>query len=93
MGCKRRSQGNREDFPELPRYVGLCFLSTVECFFAEGNQGVNYFKGVWHHPLLVLEKNQKFLVVDRQGDGSNLNEFFIKNINLKIDLVSLENQF
>jgi ureidoglycolate lyase len=68
-------------------------LSTIECFFAEGNQGVNYFKGAWHHPLLVLEKSQKFLVVDRQGDGNNLNEFFIKNINLKIDLDSLENQF
>tara|TARA_B100001057_G_scaffold80357_1_gene75536 strand:- start:423 stop:953 length:531 start_codon:yes stop_codon:yes gene_type:complete len=79
--CKSNSSGDEPD------------LSTVECFFAEGNQGVNYFKGVWHHPLLVLEKSQKFLVVDRQGDGSNLNEFLIKNINLKIDLDSLENQF
>ena len=60
-------------------------------FFCRGNQGVNYFKGVWHHPLLVLEKSQKFLVVDRQGDGSNLNEFFIKNINLKIKPLSKSN--
>ena len=67
-------------------------MSTVEGFFAEGNQGVNSFKGAWHHPLLVLEESQKFLVVDRQGDGCNLNEFFIKNMDLKIDSDSLEFQ-
>ena len=51
-----------------------------------------YKRQAWHHPLLVLEKSQKFLVVDRQGDGCNLNEFFIKNMDLKIDLDSLEFQ-
>ena len=66
-------------------------MSTVECFFAEGDQGVNYFKGAWHHPLLVLEESQKFLVVDRQGDGRNLNEFFIKKMDLKIDLDGFRN--
>ena len=66
-------------------------LSTAECFFAEGNQGVNYFRGAWHHPLLVLQESQKFLVVDRQGGGCNLNEFSIENIDIKIDLESIRN--
>jgi ureidoglycolate lyase len=77
--CKSNSSGDEPD------------LSTVECFFAEGDQGVNYFKGTWHHPLIVLEESQKFLVVDRQGDGCNLNEFFIDNIDIKIDFDRFRN--
>ena len=77
--CKSNSSGDKPD------------LSTAECFFAEGNQGVNYFKGTWHHPLIVLQESQRFLVVDRQGDGCNLNEFFIKKMDLKIDLDSFRN--
>ena len=80
-GGKSNSSGNEPD------------LSTAECFFAEGNQGVNYFRGAWHHPLLVLQERQKFLVVDRQGGGCNLNEFSIENMDLKIDLESIKIQF
>ena len=39
-----------------------------------GEQGVSYDRGVWHHPLLVLQPVQDFLVIDRQGDGHNLDE-------------------
>ncbi len=44
-------------------------------FLAQGTQGVNYAKGVWHHPLLSLEQESEFLVVDRGGEGNNLEEF------------------
>lgn len=44
------------------------------CFRAGGDQGVQYGVGVWHHPLLVLEPEQDFLVVDRVGPGTNLDE-------------------
>ena len=43
-------------------------------FLATGRQGVNYARGVWHHPLLVLADHERFLVVDRAGPGRNLEE-------------------
>ena len=46
----------------------------LRCFRATGDQGVNYARGVWHHPLLVLQPEQDFLVVDRDGPGENLEE-------------------
>lgn len=36
-------------------------------FLASGVQGIQYHKNVWHHPLLVLEPTQDFLIVDRKG--------------------------
>ncbi len=42
-------------------------------FLAQG-QGVNYRADVWHHPLISLEAVSDFLVVDRGGDGINLEE-------------------
>ena len=48
--------------------------STYRAFRATGRQGVNYARNVWHHPLLVLDANSLFLVVDRAGPGNNLEE-------------------
>ncbi|MDP6219942.1 MAG: ureidoglycolate lyase, partial [Alphaproteobacteria bacterium] len=41
-------------------------FSSLKCFLASGTQGVNYHKGTWHHPLLVLQP-QDFLIADRAG--------------------------
>lgn len=43
-------------------------------FLAHGRQGVNYHANVWHHPLMALEQVSEFLVVDRDGEGDNLEE-------------------
>ena len=48
--------------------------STYRAFRATGRQGVNYARNVWHHPLLVLDADSLFLVVDRAGPGNNLEE-------------------
>ena len=40
-------------------------------FAARGGQGVNFFAGVWHHPLFVVGGSGRFLVVDRVGKGDN----------------------
>jgi ureidoglycolate lyase len=48
--------------------------SAVRAFVTRGWQGVNYAKGVWHHPLLALDEVSDFIVVDRSGGGVNLNE-------------------
>lgn len=48
--------------------------ASFRAFEASGRQGVNYARNVWHHPLLVRDDDSRFLVVDRQGPGNNLEE-------------------
>ena len=48
---------------------------TYRAFRVSGRQGVNYARNVWHHPLLVLDDDSLFLVVDRSGPGNNLEEY------------------
>lgn len=48
--------------------------SDLRCFRTAGSQGVNYAKGTWHHPLIVLDEVQDFLIVDRGGAGDNCDE-------------------
>lgn len=43
----------------------------IYAFMSNGQQGITYHQGVWHHPLITLEANSDFLVVDRIGGGSN----------------------
>ncbi|WP_137130425.1 ureidoglycolate lyase [Rhizobium sp. FY34] len=47
-----------------------------QVFLARGDQGVNYAANVWHHPLMTIGEICDFLVVDRDGPGNNLEEFF-----------------
>lgn len=53
--------------------------SDLRVFMATGRQGVNYHRGVWHHPLLVLQCESDFLIVDRGGAGDNLDEVDLNN--------------
>jgi ureidoglycolate lyase len=46
--------------------------AEVRCFLVTGHQGVQYHRNTWHHPLLVLQPEQDFLVIDRVGPGANL---------------------
>ncbi|ENX41901.1 ureidoglycolate lyase [Acinetobacter sp. NIPH 2100] len=43
----------------------------IYAFISNGQQGITYHQGVWHHPLITLEADSDFLVVDRIGSGSN----------------------
>ena len=47
--------------------------TSFRCFNASGQQGINYARNTWHHPLLVLQP-QQFFIVDRKGPGVNLEE-------------------
>ena len=49
--------------------------ASLRCFRASGIQGVQYAPDVWHHPLLILDPVQDFFIVDRHGDGNNLEEY------------------
>lgn len=57
-------------------------------FLAQGNQGVNYHRNVWHHPLISLEAISDFMVVDRGGEGNNLEEYFWRDSAFRIELLA-----
>ena len=63
---------------EMPWLVVVCndprVPASYRAFAATGQQGVNYARNTWHHPLLVLTDASPFLVVDRGGPGDNLEE-------------------
>lgn len=48
--------------------------ALMRAFWTDAWQGVNYGKGVWHHPLLALDRVSDFVVVDRGGDQPNCDE-------------------
>ena len=51
--------------------------AQIRAFITDGKQGINYSRGVWHHPVLSLEGQDDFLVVDRSGEGNNCDEYFL----------------
>jgi ureidoglycolate lyase len=59
---------------------------SVRAFRAGGRQGVNYARGTWHHPLIVLTPDHEFLVIDRGGDGANLEELPFDDAELVLEL-------
>lgn len=61
-------------------------FDQLVCFRATGSQGVSYDRGIWHHPLLILEESQDFLVMDRSGNGHNLDEVWAEHMTAQIDL-------
>jgi ureidoglycolate lyase len=52
-------------------------FASYRAFTATGRQGVNYARNVWHHPLLVLDADSRFLIIDRKGPGTNLEEVWL----------------
>jgi ureidoglycolate lyase len=61
-------------------------LKSIRCFIAKPGQGVNYGRGVWHHPLIALGAESDFLVVDRAGAESDTNceEYSLLDFNISI---------
>ncbi len=49
---------------------------TPSAFVTAPGQGVNYRRNLWHGVLTPIGAPQDFVVVDRGGDGSNLEEFY-----------------
>ena len=46
--------------------------AAIRSFHGLPSQGVNYLRGVWHHPLIALHRTSDFVVIDRLGEGDNL---------------------
>jgi ureidoglycolate lyase len=77
---ERHPLGSQMFFPlqDKPWLVVVCGdpldAGSYYCFQLSGKQGVNYRRNVWHHPVIALGPDSRFLVVDRRGPGNNLVE-------------------
>ncbi|WP_289041038.1 ureidoglycolate lyase [uncultured Aliiroseovarius sp.] len=47
---------------------------NLKAFMTKPGQAINLHRGVWHGVLAPIEKPGQFIVVDRIGDGPNLQE-------------------
>jgi len=56
-------------------------------FISEPGQGVNFKRNQWHGVLTPLGEQGDFVVVDRVGDGDNLEEYYFDTPHM-IDLAS-----
>ena len=52
-------------------------LESLRCFKINSEFGVTYKTNVWHHPLLVLKK-QDFWIVDRINNKESNNENLVE---------------
>jgi ureidoglycolate lyase len=57
-------------------------VEDLRVFACRSDQGVNYARGVWHHPLLALDAVSDFLVIDRSGEGHNCDEIQLESTGL-----------
>lgn len=48
--------------------------SDLRAFLCAGNQGINYHRGTWHHPMIALDAECEFVEVHRVGPGANCDE-------------------
>ena len=62
----------RQPDPEVPA------PDSLRVFISDGRQGINFRRGIWHHPLLALSPGD-FLVADRLGPGDNCEAIDITN--------------
>ena len=54
-------------------------LDQIRAFITNGKQGINYSRGTWHHPILATgNDDDDLLVVDREGEGNNCDEYFFQ---------------
>ncbi len=83
-GFERHNCGTQAFFPlsGRPYLVAVApaggFDATkVRLFKAEGNQGVQYDPGTWHHFCLALEAESQFLVIDRLSEAPDCDEIYL----------------
>ena len=43
-------------------------IEDIKAFISNGEQGVNYSRGVWHFPLISIKDDAQFIVIDRKHD-------------------------
>ncbi|MEP3436656.1 MAG: ureidoglycolate lyase [Hoeflea sp.] len=78
---ERHPLGSQAFFPLTRRpWIAVVALDAdgkpgqPRAFLVPGHVGVQYAANVWHHPLIAVGQPADFLVMDRAGGGSNLEE-------------------
>lgn len=76
---ERHPLGSQAFVPLDPslRYLAVVSQSpdaTPRAFFVDQGRGINLKRGTWHHPLIALDRQSDFLVIDRAGEGANCDE-------------------
>lgn len=41
-------------------------IEKITAFISNGEQGVNFSRGVWHFPLISLDDDAQFITIDRK---------------------------
>jgi ureidoglycolate lyase len=83
---ERHPLGSQAFIPMSPRpfVVVVCpdgpdGPGTPQAFLTAPGQGVNYRRNLWHGVLTPVGETQDFVMVDRGGDGPNLEEFYFSH--------------
>ena len=51
--------------------------ADLVAFETNGKQGINYRRGTWHMPLIAFDAGQRYLIIDRAGDGDNCDMHYL----------------
>ncbi len=49
-------------------------VADLHAFLCHRHQGINYHRGIWHHPMIALDAECEFVEVHRAGPGANCDE-------------------
>jgi ureidoglycolate lyase len=76
---ERHPDGSQAFIPVCPtRFLVIVALdnngtpTSPRAFMARRGQGINYTQNTWHGVLSALDQVTDFIIVDRAGDGDNL---------------------
>ena len=64
-------------------------IENIKAFITDGDQGISYSRGVWHFPLISMNDNSEFIVLDRKNniDIDTIEQCIVKSIdNIDISL-------
>jgi ureidoglycolate lyase len=63
---------HRQPFPIVVCADSKPAAGNIRVFLSNGQQGINIRAGIWHHYQLSLGQASDYLVLDRVGEGDNL---------------------
>ena len=68
-------------------------IEAIKAFVSNGEQGINYARGVWHFPLISIKDGAHFIVIDRRHvvESDNIEQCIVHpiketNITLEFEL-------
>ena len=66
-------------------------IENLKAFITNGEQGVNYSRGVWHFPLISMNDNSQFIVIDRKHNEDldtieQCQEISLDDVNVTLEL-------